>query len=108
MVLQYNTYMDDSLLTTIDHKEIKAWVTEWKGVPQIDNFSSGESGQKMLRIDFPGETDDQFLGDSDRPHDTSWDDFFAEFESQNLAFMYSKRVNKDDPSMSYRFAPRNA
>lgn len=98
--------MDDKFLTTTDHTVIKAWVEKHHGRPQIDDFSSGESGQKMLRIDFPGEVDDTFLGDSDKPHNTSWDDFFKEFESQDLAFMYTERVNKDDPSMSYRFAPR--
>lgn len=98
--------MDDSFITTTDRNEIKEWVEKHKGKPQIDSFSAGESGQRMLRIDFPGENDDQFLGDSDKPHNTSWDEFFTEFESQGLAFMYGKTVNPDDPSMSYRFAPR--
>ncbi len=98
--------MDDTFITTVDHNEIRSWVEKHHGKPQIDSFSSGEAGQKMLRIDFPGELDDAYLGDSDKPHDTSWDAFFAEFESQGLAFMYSNNVNKDDPSMSYRFAPR--
>lgn len=98
--------MDEKFITTTDHEEIRTWVEKHKGRPQIDSFSSGESGQKMLRIDFPGENDDLYLGESDKPHNTSWEEFFAEFESQGLAFMYEEKVNKDDPSMSYRFAPR--
>ena len=98
--------MDDKYITTTDHTEIRSWVEKHHGRPQIDNFSAGEAGQKMLRIDFPGDADDQYLGDSDRPHNTSWEDFFKEFESQELAFMYAQQVNKEDPSMSYRFAPR--
>lgn len=98
--------MDDRFITTTDHNEIRAWVGKHNGKPQIDDFSSGESGQKMLRIDFPGENDDTYLGDSDKPHNTSWEDFFTEFDSQGLSFMYSEQVNKEDPSMSYRFAPR--
>jgi hypothetical protein len=100
--------MDDTFITTTDRGEIRSWVEKHRGRPQIDSFSAGESGQKMLRIDFPGEADDQFLGDSDKPHNTSWDDFFKEFESQGLAFMYTENVNKADPSMSYRFAPRES
>jgi len=100
--------MDDKFTTTTDHNEIKAWVEKHHGRPQIDDFSSGASGQKMLRVDFPGEADDQLLGESDKPHNTSWEAFFKEFEDQGLAFMYAKRVNKDDPSMSYRFVPRNS
>lgn len=100
------TPMDENFITTVDHHEIRKWVVENKGRPQIDNFSSGESGQKMLRIDFPGAADDTFLGDSDKPHDTSWDAFFAEFEAQNLAFQYVRKVTTNDPSMAYRFCPR--
>jgi hypothetical protein len=98
--------MDTKFTTTTDHSEIREWVEKHKGRPQIDNFSAGEAGQRLVRIDFPGKEDDVYLGDSDRPHNTSWDDFFKEFESQELAFQYSNEISASDPSMSYRFAPR--
>jgi hypothetical protein len=98
--------MDQKFTTTTDHNEIRTWVQRHQGRPQIDDFSAGEAGQRMLRIDFPGEADDQFLGDSDKPHNTSWDAFFKEFDDQELSFMYTEHVDKSDPSMSYRFAPR--
>jgi hypothetical protein len=76
--------------TTTDHAEIRAWVDSHGGRPShvTDTASGGDEG--ILRIDF---------GDQDEGlEEISWDDWFAAFEENKLAFLYQdegeSRFNK--------------
>jgi hypothetical protein len=76
--------------TTTDHDEIRRWVEARGGRPAhvTDTASDGDPG--VLRIDF-AEPDD-------RLEELSWDDWFAAFEENKLAFLYQdegdSRFNK--------------
>jgi hypothetical protein len=80
--------------TTTDHDVIRRWVEEHGGTPAhvSDTGSNGDPG--ILRINFqePGGDDD------DRLEEISWDDWFAAFDENGLAFLYSddgeSRFNK--------------
>jgi hypothetical protein len=76
--------------TTTDHDEIRRWVEERGGRPShvADTASNGDEG--ILRIDF-GEPDEGL-------EEISWDDWFAAFDENELAFLYEpdgeSRFNK--------------
>ena len=68
--------------TTTNHDEIRRWVEERGGFParvkETDN--QGEGG--VLRIDYPGFTGEQRL------ERIGWEEFFAAFDENKLAFLY--------------------
>lgn len=82
---------------TTDHKEIKDWAEKHGGEPSIIKGTEKDgSGEGLLRIHFPGKSDDN--GSFEK---VSWDDFFKEFESSKLALLhdpngnFNKLVNRD-------------
>lgn len=70
--------------TTTDHDEIRRWVEEHGGEPA--SVKGTESGDEpgVLRIDFPGGT-----GEDQLEH-ISWEDWFAKFDENDLAFLYQE------------------
>ncbi|MDI3329787.1 MAG: hypothetical protein QJR09_03485 [Micrococcus sp.] len=85
--------------TTTDHEEIRRWVEEHDGKPASvkGTEKSGKAG--VLRIDFPGGA-----GEDQLEH-ISWDDWFAKFDEEKLAFLYQQQ--KADGSDSTFFKPVN-
>lgn len=98
-------FMDDKTKVTMNHGEIQAWAEKYKGKPQLLN-TDDTSGHVGLRIDFPGKEDDTYLSEKHLPQNVTWEEFFAEFDRQELAFDYDSYVNPIDPSLSYRFILR--
>ena len=87
--------MADSTQTT-DHDEIREWVEDHDGQPaRVEGTGDGDDGG-LLRIDFD-ESDDDL-------EDISWDEFFEEFEENDLALVYeggedtrfTKLVSRDE------------
>jgi hypothetical protein len=76
--------------TTTNHDEIRRWVEARGGRPAhvADTAGSGDPG--ILRIDF-AEPDEGL-------EELSWDEWFAAFDENNLAFLYQdeedSRFNK--------------
>ncbi len=68
--------------TTTDHDVIRRWAEERGGRP------AKVIGEEpiSLRIDFPGEEDDEELVP------ISWDEFFTAFEEKNLIFLFQQEV----------------
>lgn len=93
---------------TDNHNEIRKWVKGLGGRPQLIVDQSSESGPRGLRIDFLDSQGETFLtGTSLR--NVSWEDFFDEFESQKLSFMFIENYSQDRAgslSQSYQFVPR--
>ena len=54
----------------------------------------------MLRIDFPGGA-----GTDDLDH-ISWEDWFAKFEEENLAFLYQKQKASGEDSTFFKLVSR--
>lgn len=73
--------------TTTDHEVIKRWTEERDGKPTTvkDTADNGEAG--VLRIDFPGNGEDQSL------KEISWEAFFEKFEEKKLAFLYQEETS---------------
>lgn len=92
--------------TTTDHDTIKAWVEQRGGrparvrvtAPGKEDARKGSGG--ILRIDFQ-EPDEALEG-------ISWEEFFATFEKNKLAFLYQETVaNSDAESRFFKFVERD-
>ena len=66
--------------TTTNHDEIRRWVEERGGYP------ARVKGTEVLRIDYPG-----FSGE-DTLEKISWEEFFAAFDENGLAFLYQDKL----------------
>ena len=86
--------------TTTDHDEIRTWVEKHDGKPASvrGTEESGEPG--VLRIDFPGGA-----GQKELEH-ISWDDWFAKFDSESLAFLYQEQKADRSDSTFFRLVSR--
>ena len=73
---------------TIDHDTIRAWVESRGGIPARVKGTRGPGD--LLRIDFPG------FGEEGSLEQISWDEFFEEFERNDLAFLY-----QDEPKSRF-------
>jgi hypothetical protein len=82
-----STKATTSAKTTTDHETIRRWVEERDGHPARVKGTGGNGDPGLLRIDFPG------YGGEDTLEPISWEEFFAGFEKNNLAFLYSDDRN---------------
>ena len=86
--------------TTVDHEEIRRWVEEHEGKPvSVKGTESGDDAG-VLRIDFPGGDGDDDL------EPISWDDWFAKFEENRLAFLYQERKASGEDSTFFKLIAR--
>ncbi len=86
--------------TTTDHDEIRRWVEEHDGTPA--SVKGTESGDEpgVLRIDFPGGA-----GEDQLEH-ISWDDWFAKFDANELAFLYQDTKASGEDSTFFKLVRR--
>lgn len=71
---------------TTDHEQIRKWAEERGGHPAtVKATSTNEPG--ILRIDFPGYSGEDTL------EEIEWNDFFAKFDKEKLAFLYQDEVD---------------
>ncbi len=87
--------------TTTDHDVIKRWVQERGGKPASirETRKRGETAG-ILRINFPGFSGEEVL------EPISWNDFFAKFEQDGLAFQYQEKTGGGELSRFARFVRR--
>ncbi len=91
---------------TTNHQEIKEWVEKHRGRPEVIDHPTALGDKLGLRINFPGNNDEEFLSADTQPKYIPWEKFFEIFEEQKLAFMYSDLENIPDQSYAYRFIKR--
>lgn len=72
--------------STIDHKKIREWVEERGGKPAAVRGTGSGDDPGVLRIDFPGYTGEESL------RQITWEQFFAKFEREGLAFLYQEET----------------
>lgn len=77
--------MADAMSTT-DHQKIKSWAEERGGKPAAVKGTGSGDDPGVLRIDFPGYTSEESL------KEISWEQFFAKFEKERLAFLYQEET----------------
>lgn len=85
---------------TTEHDEIRRWVEERGGEPATVKVTSGANGPGVLRIAFRASGEDAGL------KTISWEDFFAKFDKENLAFVYQKETEGGEPSRSVKIVTR--
>jgi hypothetical protein len=86
---------------TIDHGEIRRWIEQRGGRPARVRDTGGRGDAGLLRVDF----DDPGSGD-DRLEEVSWDDFFATFDENKLAFLHQDETSGRDQSRFNKFVER--
>lgn len=94
-------------MITTNHSEIKKWIEEHYGTPEIIDEKVAGADNIGIRVNLPGKEDERFLSDKHINHSINWEKFFDIFEKQNLAFEYTNDENMIDTSMNYRFIPRD-
>jgi hypothetical protein len=88
----------ESKITT-DREEIEKWAKARQGQPaKIQGV--GRNG--ILRIYFPG------YSGKERLEEISWDEFFEEFESGNLALIYQETTEEGELSRFNRLVDRDS
>jgi len=85
--------------TTTSHDEIRRWVEEHDGKPASVR-GTGDGGPGVLRIDFPGGA-----GEDELEH-ISWEDWFAKFDDENLAFLYQEQKASGEDSTFFKLVSR--
>ncbi len=86
--------------TTTDHDEIRRWVEDHGGRPvSVRGTESGDEAG-VLRIDFPGGAGD------DQLEPISWDDWFAKFEENELAFLHQETKASGEDSTFFKLVKR--
>jgi hypothetical protein len=90
----------ESKITT-DHDQIRRWVEERGGYPASVKATSEDGDPGLLRIDFPGYSEDESL------ERISWEDFFEKFEEKDLAFLYQDTIREGEESRFFKFISRD-
>jgi hypothetical protein len=82
--------------TTVNHEEIRRWVEERDGSP------ARVKGTDLLRIDYPGFSGEETL------EKIPWEEFFAAFDENKLAFLYQDKLESGETSRFSKLIDRNA
>jgi hypothetical protein len=75
-----------SAQATTNHDEIRRWAEERNGKPVCVKGTGGKGDVGMLRIDFPGYSGDDTL------QEISWEDWFRQFDENNLALLIQEQT----------------
>ncbi len=86
--------------TTTDHETIRRWAEERGGRPAGVRGTGDEGDPGILRIDFPGQ------GEEDALEELSWDEFFEKFDEKGLAFLHQEQTSDGDVSRFFKFVRR--
>ncbi|MEO9246899.1 hypothetical protein ABDK96_04320 [Citricoccus nitrophenolicus] len=92
--------MTSTSTTTTDHDEIRRWVEEHDGQPASVTGTEGSEEAGVLRIDFPGGAAE------DQLEHISWEDWFAKFEQEGLAFLYQEEKADGSDSTFFKLVSR--
>lgn len=87
---------------TTNHDEIRNWVEARGGRPStVKGTGTGREDAGVLRIDFPGQGEDEKL------EEISWDDFFEKFDESNLIFLYQDKTADGQVSRFGKFVHKD-
>ncbi|HLH88591.1 MAG TPA: hypothetical protein VKX28_09045 [Xanthobacteraceae bacterium] len=89
--------MSEGQLTT-DHDKIRKWAEERGAVPATVKATETKGEPGILRLDFPPR--DKAL------EPIAWEDFFAKFDHEKLAFLYQDRTKDGSISRFHKFVNR--
>jgi hypothetical protein len=86
--------------TTTDHDDIRRWVEEHDGRPATVRGTGDGDEAGVLRIDFPGGAG------QDRLQPIEWDEWFAKFDEEDLAFLNQERKADGGDSTFFKLVHR--
>ncbi len=88
--------------TTTDHDTIRRWAEERGGKPGVVRGTGDGGGAGVLRIWFPdvGPSEEAF-------EELSWDEFFDEFEANDLALVYQEETTQGEESRFAKLVDRD-
>jgi len=93
--------MSESRVTT-NHDEIRRWVEERGGSPaRVKGTEEGGKGG-LLRIDYPGFSGEESL------EKITWQEFFAAFDDNRLAFLYQDQLESGETSRFSKLIDRES
>lgn len=84
--------MPGESFSTTDHDEIRRWVEDRGGHPATVSSTHASDDPGLIRIDFPGYSGEDSL------EEISWDDWFAKFDDNKLAFVYQEETADGEKS----------
>jgi hypothetical protein len=84
--------------TTIEHDEIRRWVSERGGYPARVKGTNEKGG--VLRIDYPGYSGEETL------QTITWTEFFKGFDENQLAFVYEDETKSGEQSRFSKLVSR--
>ncbi|HRK96136.1 MAG TPA: hypothetical protein PK694_07430 [Rhodospirillales bacterium] len=84
--------------TTTDHDTIRKWAESRGGRPAAVAATHGGKDPGIIRIAFQGETDGL--------DDIGWDELFAKFEENKLAFLHQEKTKDGEVSRFFKFVKR--
>lgn len=84
--------------TTTDHDEIRKWAESRGGRPAAVASTHGGKDPGIIRI--------AFQDDKESLDDISWDELFAKFEENKLAFLYQDQTKDGEVSRFFKFVKR--
>ena len=86
--------------TTTNHHEIRKWAESRGAVPaSVAGTERAKEAAGILRLDF--DPKDKDLDKVD------WDDFFAKFDKEKLAFLYQDKTADGQTSRFHKFVSRS-
>lgn len=86
---------------THNHKIIRSWVEERKGIPSKIKGTGVNKEEGVLRIHFPE------FSDSNNFEELDWDTFFRDFDGNNLDFLYQDKKENGETSTFHKFVERD-
>jgi hypothetical protein len=86
----------------INHEEIRRWAAERGAVPTCVKHTGGKGDVGMLRLEFPG------YGGGESLQEISWDDWFEEFDTNDLALIVQDTTSEGEKSNFNKLVRRTA
>jgi hypothetical protein len=87
---------------TVDHNEIRRWAEDRDGKPACVKGTGGRGDVGMLRLDFPGYSGAESL------EEISWDEWFRQFDENNLALLIQDRTADGEVSNFNKLVSRDS
>lgn len=85
---------------THNHQTIREWAEQRGGVPARVSGTEVNGDEGILRIHFPKFSKAEGL------EEISWDDFFADFEKEELDFLYQDKKDNGEQSTFHKLVRR--
>lgn len=88
--------------TLTDHERIREWAEARKARPACVKGTGGKRDVGMIRLDFPG------YSGGDSLQEISWDEWFTQFDENNLALVVQERTADGETSNFNKLVSRDA